>query len=483
MKKIHQLTILYCTCFITFTFQQKVFSQSVGVGTTTPHSSAALDISNTSKGVLMPRMTSAQRNAIASPAAGLLVFDTDKSCLFMYDGVKWQPLVFTTLNNLPGTERAPDSVGTQDYLGYSVDINGDYAVAGAPPDKVNGISKGAAYVFEKINGNWISTARLIASDGAADDEFGAAVSVSGDYIAIGARSDNTSTVDNHGSVYIFHRVAGVWTQEFKIRPADFGENDYFGWSVSISGDNLVVGSVDDDNGAVQSTGSIYFFQRSGTTWTQLNKFYRPGNQANEYFGTTVRMDGDYAITSSIHATVSGNTDAGCVCVYVYGGGTWNFQTTINNIAPTAPFFGAAIDIEGDCIVINRPGSSSSYSTIYTYQRTSNIWNYKGQLTYTPVGLGYGFGLSISLSGNYLLIGTSLQNNRSSYLFKKDTGSFSWQFARDVSFSTPPVSYQMEPYTAAADMVAISGENCIFGNPVSGVNGLMSGNVLFLNVGD
>jgi len=83
MKKIHQLTILYCACFIIIAFQQKVFSQSVGMGTTAPHSSAALDISNTSKGVLMPRMTSAQRNAIVTPAAILLVFDTDKGCLFM----------------------------------------------------------------------------------------------------------------------------------------------------------------------------------------------------------------------------------------------------------------------------------------------------------------------------------------------------------------------------------------------------------------
>jgi hypothetical protein len=424
-------------------------------------------------------MSSVQRKAIASPAAGLLVFDTDKSCLFMFDGMNWQPLVFTTLSNLPGIERVPDSVGTADYFGFSVDVSGDYAVAGAPPDKVNGVARGSAYVFERVNGTWLQAARLVANDGTVGDDFGYAVSISGDYIAVSAPGDNTSVVEDHGSVYIFHRVGGVWTQEFKIRPGDFAEGDYFGWSVSISGDNLIAGSIGDDNGAVANTGSIYFYQRSGTTWTQLNKFYRPGFQADDYFAVTVRMEGDYAIASCPTANVGANVNAGVVCIYVYGGGTWNFQANINNPINNTTGFGRSVDIANNYAVISRTGGSTGF--VYTYQRTGSTWNYGGQLY--NLSVGGGFGLSISLSDNYLLVGDYMNNRRSCYLYKLHPNTTGWDYVREISFSSAAVSYEQVPYPPGTDIVAISGDHCIFGNPIANNNGTQSGNIMFLNVGD
>src|SRR5204863_426650 len=67
-------------------------SQAVGIGITSPSSSSMLDISSTTKGMLMPRMTSAQRTAISSPVSGLLVFDTDTKTLWAYDGTAWKNL-------------------------------------------------------------------------------------------------------------------------------------------------------------------------------------------------------------------------------------------------------------------------------------------------------------------------------------------------------------------------------------------------------
>lgn len=470
-------TIILTVCFSFFI--HVAIGQSVGVGTTTPDNSAALDISSSNKGVLLPRTTSLQRKAIASPAAGLLVFDTDKSCLFMFDGVNWQPLVFTTLNNLPGLERTPDSVGAADYFGFSVDISGNYAVAGAPPDEVNGVSRGSAYVFERVNGTWIQVARLTANDGIANDQFGYAVSISGDYIAVSAYGDNTGPIDGHGSVYIFHRVAGAWIQEYKIRPGDFAESDYFGWSVSISNDRLIAGAVGDDNGAVANAGSIYFFQRSGVTWTQINKFYRPGFQANESFGITVRMDGDYAIASCSSADVGANANAGMVCIYVFGGSTWNFQTNINNPTNNTTGFGLSVDINSNYAVISRYGTGGGFGFVYTYQRTGSTWSFGSQLYNASVGGA--FGLSISMSNDYLLVGDFLNGRKSSYLYKRRPNTSGWDYVREISFSSPAGSYDQVPYPPGADIVAVSGDYCIFGNPVSNVNGQQSGNVLFLNI--
>jgi hypothetical protein len=119
MKK--SLTIL----IVILTINSFIYSQSIGVGTNSPAASAALDVSSTSKGLLIPRMTSTQRSAIASPVNGLMVYDITTNSFWYYNGVAWTntnnsgsssggPLVFpfdTTLA-LPGTAFRVWNTGT-----------------------------------------------------------------------------------------------------------------------------------------------------------------------------------------------------------------------------------------------------------------------------------------------------------------------------------------------------------------------------------
>jgi hypothetical protein len=80
------LRLLICTVLLAG-FHVHALSQSVGIGTTAPSNSAALDIKSTEKGVLFPRLTSAQRNAIVDPANGLHIFNLDEKCLNYYDSL------------------------------------------------------------------------------------------------------------------------------------------------------------------------------------------------------------------------------------------------------------------------------------------------------------------------------------------------------------------------------------------------------------
>jgi len=83
---------------------------SVGIGTTTPNSTAALDVNSSSKGLLIPRMSSAQRKAIATPAPGLLLFDSDKQSLYMYNGDQWIQFAISDHNTtIPSTHTIPGS--------------------------------------------------------------------------------------------------------------------------------------------------------------------------------------------------------------------------------------------------------------------------------------------------------------------------------------------------------------------------------------
>jgi hypothetical protein len=118
-----------------FFFSQVVFSQSVGVGTNTPHTSAALDVVSANKGLGFPSMTIVQRNAIANPKAGLFVFDTNMQTLCMFNGSNW---VYFQSSIEPSVvhpiEQTASDGQVGDRFGHSVSISGNYAVVGAPFD-------------------------------------------------------------------------------------------------------------------------------------------------------------------------------------------------------------------------------------------------------------------------------------------------------------------------------------------------------------
>jgi hypothetical protein len=152
-----------------------------------------------------------------------------------------------------------------DYFGSSVSISGSTVVVGSSGDDDNGTNSGSAYIFGRDQGGvdaWGQVAKLTASDGASYDEFGRSASISGDTIVVGANGDDDHG-SNSGSAYIFGRDqggVGTWGHVAKLTASDGASYDYFGWSVSISGDTIVVGANgDDDNGL--GSGSAYIFGR------------------------------------------------------------------------------------------------------------------------------------------------------------------------------------------------------------------------------
>ena len=145
-----------------------------------------------------------------------------------------------------------------DKFGFSVSISGDTAVVGAGSGDGNFVDSGSAYVFVRSGTTWSEQAKLTASDGAAADFFGNSVSISGDTALVGApRDDDNGT--NSGSVYAFLRSGGSWSEEAKLSASDGAVDDRFGESVSIRGDTALVGAfLDDDNG--NDSGSAYVYQ-------------------------------------------------------------------------------------------------------------------------------------------------------------------------------------------------------------------------------
>ncbi|MFO0701523.1 MAG: FG-GAP repeat protein [Nitrospira sp.] len=204
-----------------------------------------------------------------------------------------------------------------DWFGSSVAIAEDTVAVGAQGDDDKGDASGAAYVFVKLAGGWTGTltqsAKLLAADGAASDLFGSSVAIAGDTVVVGARLDDNKGV-NSGAAYVFVKPAGGWigtlTQSAKLLAADGTAEDQFGSSVAIAGDTVAVGALYDDDQGVNS-GAAYVFVKPAGGWigtlTQSAKLLAAGGTANDEFGYSVAIAGDTVAVGARSDDEKGNT--------------------------------------------------------------------------------------------------------------------------------------------------------------------------------
>ena len=141
-----------------------------------------------------------------------------------------------------------------DHLGLSVETDGQRVIASAQRSNARGKKLGAGYIFERVDGTWLQAAKLLASEGAASDSFGGAVTISGDIAAMGA----TGNDDRSGAVYVFCRNGSTWLESAKLLPSDSGAGDGFGWQLRLDGTTLLIGVYHDNERGTKS-GSGYFF--------------------------------------------------------------------------------------------------------------------------------------------------------------------------------------------------------------------------------
>ena len=193
---------------------------------------------------------------------------------------------------------APDDGDDRDQFGFaaSVSADGTTAVVGASRGETpNGENAGSAYVFTRNDGQWSLQQKLVPADGG-DNEFGRAVSVSGDGTTalIGARGDADPNGEGAGSAYVFTRNDGEWSLQRKLVPDDGDDDDLFGNTVSVSEDGAiaVIGAPGDEDPNGEGAGSAYVFSRSNGQWTQQPKLAPDDGDDTDFFGGAVSVSGD-----------------------------------------------------------------------------------------------------------------------------------------------------------------------------------------------
>lgn len=182
-------------------------------------------------------------------------------------------------------------------FGRSVALSGDYAIVGATWDQQAARDAGAAYVFKRTGNNWQQQIKLIGSN--EGDGFGNAVALSENY-AIIAASQHKHNGPLSGTTYIYERVGNNWTEKDKLTAQDQQKGLFFGKSVDISGDTIIVGA-NGLNDAGLATGTTYIFKRDDQNWTQINKLVASDAKAQDSFGSAVALsETDMLIGASFH---------------------------------------------------------------------------------------------------------------------------------------------------------------------------------------
>lgn len=355
------------------------------------------------------------------------------------------------------------------FMGYSVALDGDTVVVGAPYTDSPATNSGAAYVFTRGANGWDQQAKLTASDGAAEDQFGWSVGISGNTVIVGAPYADASKADS-GAVYVFVRNnAGAWSFERKL-VGEANEGDQFGGSVAISGDNAVIGARYHD-GAGEDAGAAYVFHRNGPSWARQNLLIPPDASAVDQFGWSVAIDGSLLVVGS-----PGDDDLGSLSgsAYVYrqqSNGFWTQQAKLTDAdGREEDQFGMSVGVSGNTIVVGAPygikdtNSTFRSGTVCIFVRdVSGAWTRQFR-SYRPFGSeGDYYGRFVGVSGDYVIIGAFGHDLSTS---QTDAGS------ADVLFRTGSTWRLLKRLTAAdaakqnyyGTSVAISGTTAMVGSP-------------------
>jgi hypothetical protein len=452
-----------CIIVILGIFNSNLNSQvAINTDGSAPNSSAMLDIKSTAKGVLLPRLTSLQRKAIVNPSPGLLVFDLDKNSLYLFDGAGWQAMMFLPSSIIQPVPRTAIDEPLSRNFGTAVGISGDYAIVGADYDSTGtNYNQGAAYIFFRSGGSWVQQAKVIATDGATGDRFGYSVAIAGDYAIVGAPYKNSS----QGAAYIFIRSGTTWTQQAKIVATDGAAFDLFGYSVSISGARVLVGSPEDNIGTYSNQGSAYVFFRVSSTWSQQAKLVASDGAAEDKFGNAVSISGNDLLVGAYQAEVGGTFNAGAAYLFYYNaifGWLSGDKLVSVDAHQSSDRFGQAVAIEGNYAVISALGSPISGSArIFFFFRSGGIFTWQD---YEFGSTTSSFGQSLALSGDYVIVGAPndhwtegyFDGTGSTYLYKRTLTN--WNLVREINDTDNDLTRN------TGHAVSISGINVIFSDP-------------------
>lgn len=274
------------------------------------------------------------------------VIDAGSVYVFVREGAEW--VLETQLI-------APDAEDF-DAFGVSVTVEGDRAVVGATFDDDFGqTDMGSVYVFLREGGQWALEAKLTPSDGDAGDDFGRDIALQGDHLVVGAPRHDGSAAGQTGAAYVFERVEGQWVETAKLITPDALSGDLIGKSVAIDGNTILLGVALDDQQGVIDRGSVAVYVLSEGVWSPEAKLLASDARAGDEFGHDIDLDGDRAAIGANQADLGAVENAGSVYLFERAGSSWSEGSKVTAAVP-GPIenFGSKVVFAEAALVVGAP---------------------------------------------------------------------------------------------------------------------------------
>ena len=286
-----------------------------------------------------------------------------------------------------------------DLFGTAVAISGRAAVVGAAWDiNENGYHSGSAYVFSHDGSSWVEERKLLPSDGAASDHFGCCVAFSGDTAVIGAEAHGSC-----GAAYVFQYDGVGWVQVAKLLASDGAADDKFGGSVAVDGDTIVAGAPGDDS----ARGAAYFFTRPPGGWvtaTETGKLLAsdgaPGDRFGGYLSVAVADDTILVGASAADALAE---QSGAAYMFRYDGLNWIEEKLVASDGAAGDYFGRSVAVDGNTALIGAYGGDGCGSG-YVFELDGGAWQQSAKLTASDRAPDDRFGYTVALSAGTALVG-------------------------------------------------------------------------------
>ena len=268
------------------------------------------------------------------------------------------------------------------------------------------------------------------------DQFGYSIALSGDTLAVGAYNEQSGT----GAVYVFIRSGTTWSPQAYIKASNAGSDDFFGSSVALSGDTLVVGAYreqsnanvingDESDNSLTEAGAVYVFTRSGVTWSQ-QAYIKPSNTGDyDRFGWSVALSGETLAVGAPQDPIDISlADSGAVYLFIRSGTKWSPQAYIKASNPdVSDSFGYSVALFGDTLAVGAKGEDSNANgiqqgspadpnnndtqnsgAVYMFTRGGVTWTQQAYIKASNPGINNVFGWSLALHGETLVVGAPFE---------------------------------------------------------------------------
>jgi len=335
---------------------------------------------------------------------------------------------------------AGDAFGAALVAHNRVSISGDVALVGAPGHDDPLFAEGAAYVYRWDGSVWTEEAQIPSPTATIGDQFGSSVALSGDVAVVGAYP--------YRGAFMFRYDGSAWVEEASFDEPEQG----FGWSVAAFGDVALAGTPEENS----DTGSAHVYRYDGTGWFHEEHLLASDGAPGDNFGDSLAVFGDVAVVGA-----PGDDGKGSVYVFRWNGMLWVKQTKLMaSDGASGDHFGRNVSIYGDVILVGADNHNQSVGAAYVFRYDGTTWVEEQKLepTMTTDILLFGFG--VSLSGDTAVIGAP--NSRlggdargAAYLFRYDGAA--WVEEARI---TPADAEDLDRF---GQSVAVSGEVAIFGS--------------------